>query len=341
MGQERHWDERIEISDSGELRAMTFSVDGKHVLSCSRDGVRVWRVADGKQMATMEAQAVCLAVSKDGRWIAAGTRSAKVHVWDAKTYTQVFVYHEDSTVTAVEFSPDSSHLVCALQHGAATVWEIATREKVHALRHEDWVFAAKYSSQGDRIATTTGHSVRVYDGDDGRLFVDIEITVTQWVSGTLVWSNNHLLVVSDGEIKQFEASTGLPVSGCPAPDIDPFSYIALSKHGEFIAYSAKRTVIFFDMATYTQLGLIQHPQDIWSIALSPDNLFIAIGGEDGKIIIEGLSRITVSSMCCWIRACMNNFTPKSRWHAMLGIYIRAKATRRTEFDFGKPRQRSA
>ena len=38
----------------------------------------------------------------------------------------------------------------------------------------------------------------------------------------------------------------------------------------------------------------QHTQDIRSIARSLDDRFLAIGGKDGKITINSLSRITVS-----------------------------------------------
>ena len=55
-----------------------------------RWGVQVWRVEDAKQIATMKARNVlCLAVSNDDRWIAAGTSSGDVIVWDTKTYEQV------------------------------------------------------------------------------------------------------------------------------------------------------------------------------------------------------------------------------------------------------------
>ena len=66
------------------------------------------------------------------------------------------------------------------------------------------------------------------------------------------------------------------------------------KHGEFIAHSTRRTVTFWDTATHTQLGLIQHLQDIRSIAVLPDDRFLAIGGKDGKITINSLFTITVS-----------------------------------------------
>ena len=129
---------------------------------------------------------------------------------------------------------------------------------------------------------------------NGRLLKHIQVTVTPWLDTGLLWFNHHLLVISGSTIKQFEASTGSSVSEWPVPDSAPFSCIALPKHGGFIAYSTQRTVIFWDTATHTQLGLIQHPQDMLSIAVSPDDRFLAIGGQDRKITINSLSRIIVS-----------------------------------------------
>jgi len=148
-------------------------------------------------------------------------------------------------------------------------------------------------------------------------------TVTPWYNTGLLWSNNHLIVVFDYKIKQFEASTGSLVSEWPVPGANKYSCIALPKHREFIAYSAERTVMFWDMAIHAQLDVIQHPQDIHSIAFSPDDLFIAIGERDGKLIIESPSRITVSSMYCWITACLSNFTAK----LYVAVYSQARTTR--------------
>jgi len=286
----------MEIDVGEHVYAVTFSADGEYIFSGGQNGVRVWRVQDGKQIARLEAKDVwCLAVSNDGKWIAAGTSWGDMLVWDAKTYEQVFAHREDSnTIHGVDFSPDSTRLVSA-SHGTAIVWDIATAKEVQILRHRDWVIAAKYSPQGDRIATATKDSVRVYDSNDGRLLMDINATITPRFNTGLVWFNNHLLVLSDSQIKQFEASTGSAVAKWPVPDTDGSSCIAIPKYGAFIAYSTKRTVTLWDMATHTQLSLIQHPQRIHSIALSPDNLFIAVCGWDGKIEIQSLSRISVST----------------------------------------------
>ena len=267
----------------------------------------MWRVEDGKQMAAVEATDVrCLAVSKDGRWIAAGTKFGDVIVWDAETYEKVISHKEDHIhINGVDFSPDSTCLVSASTHWT-TIWYVATRQQGRTLDHWDSARATKYSPQGDRIATAGPHSVRVWDSSNGRVLVDIKVTVTPRYNTGLLWCNNYLFVISDSKIKQIEASTGSVVSEWPVPDSINLSCIALPKHGKFIVSSTQRAVTFWDTATHTQLGLIQHPQDIRSIALSPRDRFLAIGGEDGKITIHGLFPITVSVLSRWIVVHTNN-----------------------------------
>ena len=142
----------LEINANGEIWPMTFSADGKHLLS-GRGGVHVWQVEDGKQMTTLEVKDVlCLAVSKDGRWIAAGTNDGDVYVWDAETYEQVLSHKEDRRpVNAVNFSPDSTRLVTGSDNETATILDLATRKQVQTLDHEHWVRATKYSAQGDQL----------------------------------------------------------------------------------------------------------------------------------------------------------------------------------------------
>ena len=282
----------------------------------------MWRVEDGKQVAALGADDVrCLAVSKDGRWIAAGTGLGDVFVWDA-TFKRVFSHREDDEIIlGFDFSPDSTRLVSASWNGTATIWDIATRKRVQTFDHRDWVSATKYSPQGDRIATATPNSVRVWDSNDGRLLVDIPAKLTPWLNTGLLWLNNHLFVISDSEIKQFEASTGSAVSEWPVPHSNYCSCIALPKHGEFMAYSTRRTVTFWATATHTQFSLIQHPRDILSIAVSPDDRFLAIGGEDGNITISSLSHITVSVLSRWIVVHMNScLAPIRRIQFLCQVY---------------------
>ena len=286
-----------EIDVGSEIWTVTFTTNGEYLVSGDIGGVQVWRTEDGKHMATMETGVVrCLAVSKDGRWIAAGARGRAI-LWDAKTYEEVFTLEYDlhywHDINGVDFSPNASRLVAASENRTAIVWDVATGKQVQTLRHQHPVRAAKYSPQGDRFATATHECVRVWDSNDGCLLVEIKGGVTpsyKYNIAGLLWFSNHLFAISDSKIKEFDASSGLSVSEWPIHHNELFEIprIALPHHGEFIACATHRTISFWDTSTRTQLGLIEHPRDILSIAFSPDDRFLAIGGLNGKITIKNL-----------------------------------------------------
>ena len=245
----------------------------------------------------MEAKDIlCLAVSKNGKWIAGGTFWGNVLVLDAKTYKRVWKHWEDSDIHAVDFSPNSTKLVSGSSNSTATIWDVASGQKIHRFHHhKQSVIAAKFSLDGNQIATATHYSVRVWDSKDGHLLVDIPVMVTSSYNNGLRWFNNHIFVVSDNTIKQLDASTGLTVYEWPIPNSDHYSCIAIPRHGKFIVHSTSRSITCWDTSTHLQIGLVEHTQDICSVALSPDNRSLAIGGCYGTIITDGLSHFIVST----------------------------------------------
>ena len=292
----------IEISAGSPARAVSFSSDGKYLVSGGDEMVRLWRVEDGEQVGSMNAGAVSsIAVSKDGRRIASGSWTGVVTVWDAKTYKQVFVIHnkDHHTITGVDFSPDSTRLVTASRNGSVTIWDFVTRERVVGpLYHENCVVAAKYSPQGDRIATATYvcESVRIYNSHDGRLLMDIKAGVDGYCNTALGWSNDgqHLFAASfDGRIKQLNVSTGSVLSQWSVPRSNAAdACMTLPKNGEFIVYAANDTITFWDAWTRSRLGaVIACGQEVCSVTLSPDDQLLAFAMEDGKISIKSLQHV--------------------------------------------------
>ena len=293
----------VKINTNKGLRAVTFSADGEYLLSSGlNQNVGVWRVQDGQQVATMQAEGVkCLAVSKDGKWIAGGTWYGDVFLWNARTYETVWKHERDwlgydSDIRGVDFSPDSTKLVSASLNYTATIWHVASGKQAQTLRHDDWVIATRYSLDGDRIATATYNgSVQVWNSNDGYLLVDIPVMVTSLCNNGILWFNDYLYVVSSSEIKELDPSTGSIITEWPIPGDKICCPIAIPEHGTFIAYSTGQTLTLWDVVSHTQLGLVEHHGDINSITLSPGNRFYAIGREDGTIITAGLSHILVST----------------------------------------------
>ena len=186
---------------------MTFSANGKYLISGHYEGVQLWRVQDGEEIARLEADCVwCLAVSKDNNWIAAGTFWGYVIVWDANTHKQKYCL-KTKAVYGLDFSPDAARLVAASNDSTATIWDIGTGDEVRKLVHEDWVRATKYSPEGNRIATATSHHVRVWDSEDGRLMHEIQVS---WSYPTgLFWVYNLLFVVSEDKVWEIKGTTVL------------------------------------------------------------------------------------------------------------------------------------
>ena len=168
-------------------------------------------------------------------------------------------------------------------------------KKIWTLRHAQFVIAAKFSSDGDRLATATYEgSVRVSD-NHGHLLVDIPVTVTPWHNNGLLWFNNHIFVIFDNTIKRLDASTGSTVSEWPVPNSNIHLCVVIPRHGKFIACSTSRSITFWDMSTHLQIGLVEHTENICSIALFPDNRSLVIGGETGTLVIGSLFHFIVST----------------------------------------------
>ncbi|KAF8415449.1 hypothetical protein L210DRAFT_3637217 [Boletus edulis BED1] len=82
-------------TSTGGRTVVAFVDNAKYVAGGGKlKGVQVRRVADGQRMASLTAEGVlCLAASRDGRWIAAGTARGELLAWDAETYERAPCIH--------------------------------------------------------------------------------------------------------------------------------------------------------------------------------------------------------------------------------------------------------
>ncbi len=95
---------------------LQFSPDGKRLLTACWNTLALWDVATGKQLAAgfEKDDVLTVAWSPDGAWLAAGTLTGGVKLYDAATYTgdvtKPTLRLPVSHVTALAFSPDSQQL---------------------------------------------------------------------------------------------------------------------------------------------------------------------------------------------------------------------------------------
>jgi WD40 repeat protein len=185
----------------GDICAVGFSPDGSRAVTGSYDhDLRLWRVADGKEIARMTGHGdmvQSLAVAPDGT-IASGDWSGEIRLWDARDGRFLRALARQGTVVgSLSFSPDGKLLLSGTGGTAnhhVFMWDVVKgKEIVTYTGHDNIVAATAFSPDGRWAATGGGnnqeihlwdpHSGKPRPGPDGKPFRLAGRGQTVWAAG--------------------------------------------------------------------------------------------------------------------------------------------------------------
>jgi WD40 repeat protein len=138
--------------------------------------LRLWRVADGTEIAVMKGHAdrvFVLAIASGGT-IASGDDSGEIRLWNGETGAYLRTLAQQGTVVgSLSFSPDGKTLLSSTGAGTGEchVWDVATgRELVTYREHDNIVIATAISADGRWAATGGGanHAIHIWDLKTGK-----------------------------------------------------------------------------------------------------------------------------------------------------------------------------
>ena len=140
----------------------------------SKGTVRVYDTENALELATVptDDETASLALSRDGRWLAAGTKSGAVLLWDARSYLPLASLPGEGAVTALAFSPDGTRLAVGRQTRTIALFATGGGALVRTLEgHESLVSCLAFSPDGARLVSGSyDHTLRVWDPEnDGAL----------------------------------------------------------------------------------------------------------------------------------------------------------------------------
>lgn len=228
-----------------------------------------------------------VAASPDGRVLAASAgNSSAIQVWDARTgEPRTRLDGETYILTALEFSPDSSHLATAGADGMVKVFRLGAGEPaLETSRHSGFVWALAFSPDGKLLATGgEDATLRLWSLERGIELARLDLP--DGAHAVAFSPDGALVAAAAGEVVCFfrvEAERAFGVA-VPQGDSGPAS-IAFSPDGERLALGASLGMLW-DHATEPDPYLSRESAAYRALGLQvPAGLSMGYGATRARLI---------------------------------------------------------
>lgn len=277
-----------------------FSNDGDYLVSGGEDGnVKVFETKDWKPVNTLkghEKRLVYTDISRDNKTIVSVDYGGKVTVWNKQTkaITQTFQLGKGSSVAA--FHPDGSTLVTDARRNIR-LWRTETGEQITDLKGliDDWeskyINTVKISLDTQSIISAGDKTLRFWTETSGEK-IDLADNIEQVI---LHPNGRHVATLEkNGQIVLWDAITKDTVRTFDGES----HYITFTEGGRLIlGYSGKQLFIWQtstgQLVDYVTIGT----EDIFKLAVHPDNTTIAVSTINGDIHIYDYRTSTFLAEC--------------------------------------------
>jgi WD40 repeat protein/serine/threonine protein kinase len=273
---------QLELFTLHDAEFLAFSPDGVRLAGRARDGIGVWDVSRGVLQLGTAVQG--LALSPDGRHVAAGSMEGKVIISDVATGQKIrtLVHDRQGEVNCVAYSPAGHLFASAGYDRTLKLWDSDTGELVATLQgHAGEVYSLAFSPAGRFLATgSKDHTIKLWDAttcEELRSFRGH----TSSVAALDFSSDGRRLVSATGqeprlhsrphELKVWDVATGQELLALPTQPGGGVNSVVFSPDGRHIlAAPFGGLVKVWDATTGEELRFGELPIRGGVLAFSPD-----------------------------------------------------------------------
>ncbi len=238
----------LRFRHGGNIVLVTFTPDGKRLVTQGSDGVRLWDAATGKELRHLAPEMGAIwghsDLSPDGKQVAVTGHvpAGPIELWDVDSGKKIGTLGERFYLP-VRFSPDGKLLAASSTLNEVDIWELSTRKKLRSWKvHPLQLWTIAFSADSHKLLTTgTEGKAFLWDVATGKQLQ--EFTPSGWqpnVIGTppetvlspdgklvAMIEKNEAVKQADGptrweaRISLFDTATGkrLRQLSCPTPKI--------------------------------------------------------------------------------------------------------------------------
>lgn len=236
-----------------------------------------------------ESNALELAFSADGKWLAADGNDHIIHIWDVSAASKVHTLagHE-GRITGLAFR-SNDELISASEDGTVRLWNVTEEREIRRYRAGlDQVTSIALSPDGQQVVLgVTDGTLRLWEIDSGmlrRIFrghVDVVLSVDFSSDGEQIASGSD-----DNTVRLWDVSSGTLVETFVGHEDRVWS-VAMHPDGDLIASGSwDGTVRLWnhvpaaeaaDEDDSSNLPLVTYDRPVLSVAFSPDARLLAVG----------------------------------------------------------------
>jgi WD40 repeat protein len=281
----------------GDLQCLTVVSATLLAMNNGRTGVRLYDFATGKEARAFGDEAVrCLAVSPDGRTLAAGDFDNHIRLWDpaAGKAIRTMEGHRRVPVSGkngvfcLAFSPDGKALASGGADGTVRLWDVATGKETACCEGRGGrVLALAFSPDGRRLASGDGSVLRLWDAATGREAGPLAGSGGEVAALSVSADGRTLAVVRrPGGLGLWDLVTGQERRPAPLPAAGVSSAAFAPDGATFLTLSAAGRLQSWDAATGAEL---RPPQDVRPtgrlLAVAPGGKTAAWYADDRRIVL--------------------------------------------------------
>jgi WD40 repeat protein len=282
LGAGKEWQRSISAHD-GAVMAAVFAPNGGQIASRGSDGtIKLWDSNTGALLRKFEvgkpAGGSCsLAVSPDGRLLAAGTVNREIKLWSlADGSEQRSLAGHAGAVEAVAFSADGRIVASGSADKTIKLWDVTSGQELRTLAgHTSWIGCLAFSPDGQTLASSGGDkTVRLWDVASGRERQRL-LGHTEPVWAVAFAAKAAVLASSDAGavIKLWDGSDGREQRTLRG-HADSVESVALSPDGHLLASaSGDSTIRLWDVASGTERLWLIAFNDGTSLRISPQGYY--------------------------------------------------------------------
>jgi WD40 repeat protein len=280
-----------------QLDDITWSPDGRLVAVAADDRrVIVFDVETGRREVVLDGykgEVASVAFSPDGRWLASGSWTGELRLWDLRASESVRLPSHDNSILRVRWSPDGGWLASLDFPNAMTIWDLEKRQP-----RGRWT--SSYAKRDKPVKSLAvhpdGRRVAVCDEEGFIQMISVDSLKPSIndqgysdANYTLAFRHDGLLASGGGDrrVDLWNIENG-DLTGALRGHRGPVLSAAFSPGGSILATgSFDSTIILWDVASAQPFAtpLTGHQDSVTGVAFSPDGRRLASCGRDGLVFL--------------------------------------------------------